>query len=429
MIEIKNIKYKNNLNTGAAMMITVFFFVFLSFTILSGVIAPVIKTFQTVAGTFNSKQAYFTAESGMEDAIYRVNNGFDIGSTETLVLGSSSTTTTLNTSSGTTTISTLASNYLNTRNMEATLTSGGFGLTFAYGILAGPGGLYLNNGVVNGDVYASGDITSSASNSNTITGSAWNHSYGPLVNGPWNAPTTGSTSTNFCISGTQDIAVKFSSTDHVSPINKVSLYLKRSSTMPPNATVYIVTDDPYDTPSPVYIAKGTLTASSVGTTYAWVDIPMETHPTFREDELMYWVVMDCTPSSGSYTIRSNYNFYWGGKSKYGTYGGTLTELTPLYQNYLFKVFLEGLDSKISGYNSTYKLNVGNASGEEVNSKTVNYVTTSGSLYCESGTGNNKSCGTYVNPVFTEWPVDIYDIQEFRDNVAFAEQKDSEVNTT
>ena len=94
---MKIINQKYNTNRGAAMMIVVIFFVFISLTILVGIIAPVVREFKIAGTTLNAKKAYFLAESGTEDALYRIKNNKQISNSETITLGSASTTTTITT--------------------------------------------------------------------------------------------------------------------------------------------------------------------------------------------------------------------------------------------------------------------------------------------------------------------------------------------
>ena len=67
-------KRKINNQSGAAMLISVVFFLFLSLGIISGLVAPSVREFRNANVNLNSKKAYFLAESGSEDAMYRILN-------------------------------------------------------------------------------------------------------------------------------------------------------------------------------------------------------------------------------------------------------------------------------------------------------------------------------------------------------------------
>ncbi len=166
---MKQAGYKTN--GGAAMMILVLFFVFISITILVGTITPVVREFKIAETTFNSKKAYFLAESGAEDVLYRVKNNRQVSSVETLTLGNDTTTTTItNVGSSQKQVSSLGSSSSNQRKVSLVLNSGD-GVVFHYGTQAGQGGIiFANNSFLNGNLYSNGNIV--GSNGAYITGDA-----------------------------------------------------------------------------------------------------------------------------------------------------------------------------------------------------------------------------------------------------------------
>ena len=87
-------------NEGAAMLIVVVFFLFISLAIITGLVSPTIREFRNASMNLNSKQSYFLAESGSEDMFYRVRNGITVGNSEVINLGSNSATTEVNTLGG-----------------------------------------------------------------------------------------------------------------------------------------------------------------------------------------------------------------------------------------------------------------------------------------------------------------------------------------
>ncbi|MBI3305821.1 hypothetical protein HYZ82_01655 [Candidatus Nomurabacteria bacterium] len=166
------IKRKINNQAGAAMLISVIFFLFISLAIISGLAIPSIRDFRSANMNLNSKQSYFLAESGSEDAIYRIKNGMAIGTNETITLDLNEATTTI-TDVDTSTKQIISLGDVSSYERKTNITlSAGVGISFHYGIQVGQGGFQLsNNAGVNGNVYSNSDI--SGSNGSFITGDAF----------------------------------------------------------------------------------------------------------------------------------------------------------------------------------------------------------------------------------------------------------------
>ncbi len=161
-------KFKRN--RGAAMMISVLFFLFISVAIISGLVGPSMREFRNSSVNLNSKKAYFLSESGIEDAFYRLKSNMAIGSSESITLDSNTVTTSIVSVGSSKEIISLGdvSNY--ERKVALTLIAGE-GVSFNYGMQVGTGGLEMeNSSTINGNVYVNANIT--ASNSPRITGTA-----------------------------------------------------------------------------------------------------------------------------------------------------------------------------------------------------------------------------------------------------------------
>jgi len=166
-------------NGGAAMLISVVFFLFISLAIISGLVGPTVREFKNASANLNSKQSYFLAESGSEDAFYRIINNMAISDNETIVLGSNSVTTTTDTVLGNKEISSLGDVGNLQRRVNLTLVVGQ-GASFNYGVQVGQGGLVLENSAsITGNVYSSGTITAS---DNTVYGDAVSSGATGLIN-------------------------------------------------------------------------------------------------------------------------------------------------------------------------------------------------------------------------------------------------------
>ncbi|MEK7585746.1 MAG: choice-of-anchor R domain-containing protein [Patescibacteria group bacterium] len=391
-------------NSGAAMMIVVLFFVFISLTILVGIIAPSVREFKIAGTTFNSKNAYFLAESGVEDALYRIRNNKQISASEIIVLGTSSTTTTItDISSSQKQIVSLGDKSSNERKVDVTVTTG-VGVSFSYGVQAGKGGYSMgNNSSVIGSVYSNGPITGSGS----ITGSATSANSGTLTPDQSNGSGTPAYDVSFGnANGTQDFAQSFQvSTDEVA--NKVQLYIKKVGS-PSNLTVRVVNNSS-GSPSTTVKTSGTLSASLVSTNYGWVDVVFSTNPQL-DAGTTYWIVLDAaTSTSNYYKIGANDNGYANGASKIGQYSGTWNNNSPSTLDGFFSLYIGGITGLISG------ITIGTGSVGNAYSHTTNNSTIRGTNYCQTGTGNNKACNTTLaDPVEVTMPISDQNIQDWKD---------------
>jgi hypothetical protein len=399
---MKNIKQNYPLNRGAAMMIVVIFFVFISLTILVGIITPTVREFKIAGTTFNSKNAYFLAESGVEDALYRIRNNRQISASETLVLGTSTTTTTItDISSSQKQIVSLGDMGSNQRKID-TIISTSAGVSFNYGVLVGQGGIDLNgSGTVNGNVYANGPITGDSSA--IITGTAISANSPAVSTDQTNGTGTPTNNVNFGnANATQDVAQSFQVSTE-SPLNKIQFYIKKVGSAS-NATVKIVNDSS-GSPGTTVFASGTLNASTVTTSYGWVDVSFTTNPLLLLGTT-YWIVIDASTSSTKYyTVGANSNGYNNGSGKIGQFSGTWNNTTPSNLDYYFQVYLGGVNGLIAGSSGSQwnQLHIGTVSGT-AQAHTVNYTNSNGNIYCQSGTGNNKSCINQPDPVYQTFPV-------------------------
>ncbi|MDE2399434.1 MAG: hypothetical protein KGL67_00235 [Patescibacteria group bacterium] len=175
-------------NGGAAMLISVIFFLFITLAIIFGLVSPTVREFRNSSVNLQSKNAYFLAESGEEDAVYRIKNNLAISSSETITLNSSSATTTItNIVGGGKQVVSLGDVNSLQRKITVVLKTGD-GAVFKYGTQAGQGGfVFQNNSHISGSIYSNGDVV--GSNGAYITGDAFA------------AGNTGSIS-NMCIGGT-----------------------------------------------------------------------------------------------------------------------------------------------------------------------------------------------------------------------------------
>ncbi len=399
MKKINKVKY----NGGAAMMIGVFFFVFISLTILIGIVTPTVREFKISNENFESKKTYFLAESGVEDVIYRLKNNKQIGNSKTLVLGDSQVTTNItDLSNNQKEIISLGNTNSIQRKIKINLNTG-IGASFNYGVLTGVGGFTMDNGSkIIGSVYSNGII----SGSGTITGSATSANSSVLLANQ----TNGSGNPDYNITfgrtdATQDFAQSFK-INQTDVINKIELYIKKVGS-PSNLTVRIVGDS-NGSPSSTLITSGTLSASLVSVNYGYVSVSLSSNPQLSSN-LTYWVVIDgVTSNSNYYIIGANNNGYVDGVTKIGRYNTSWNSSTPSTADSFFKIYTGGIYGSISG------ITVGENNSGNAYSHSVDNANVAGTIYCKTGSGNNKSCNTSrADPVQVDMPISEQNILDWK----------------
>ncbi len=135
---------------GAAMMISLIFFILASVLVVLGLTGPAAREYKIANDALTSRQSYFLSESGAEDAFYRLKNSMTLPSSVTLVLGSSSTVTSI-TDLGGGQKQIVSTGNVNSSNRAVDLrVATGAGISFNYGVQVGEGGLDLQGSGRNG---------------------------------------------------------------------------------------------------------------------------------------------------------------------------------------------------------------------------------------------------------------------------------------
>jgi hypothetical protein len=402
------------------MLISVVFFLFISLAIISGLVSPTVREFRNASVNLNSKQSYFLAESGSEDAMYRILKGMSISESETISLGSNEATTTITDIGGSTKQISSLGDVLNYERRTNLTLSTDAGVSFNYGMQIGNGGLTMSNSArINGSVYVNGNIT--GSNSATITGTAYAADRTAEVIDQVNdtgAPTDQIIFGN--ASGTQDAAQSFtvSTTDVVS---QISVYIKKIGA-PSNTTVRLTTSSS-SKPATSSLATGTLSASNVTTSYGWVNVVLSPSVNLSAGTT-YWLVLDAAANASNYYIwGSNNAQYANGLGKLGQYGTTTwNNTTPSGLDAFFKIYLGGVNSTISG------MIIGGGGTGDAAAHTVNSSTIAGNLYCQTGSGNNKSCNTsQADPPPLNFPISDAQIEMWKEEALAGGTQTGDVN--
>lgn len=389
-------------NGGAAMITSVIFFIFISMAIISGLVGPSIREFQIANEALNSKRAYSLAESGVEDAYYRILTNKPITAEETITIDNDSVETIIVSDNNSKQILSMGDVSSYQRKLNLLLTAG-VGISFSYGVQAGQGGFVMDNGsVVNGSVYSNGTITGSGS----ITGTALSANSASLTADQTNGSGVPSYDVIFGnTNGAQDFAQSFQ-VSTTTEVNKVDLYLKKVGT-PTNLTVRIVSNSG-SSPSTSTLTSGSLSSSLISGTYGWVSVPFNSHPELTAGTT-YWIVIDGSTSTSSYyKIGANYDGYSNGIAKRGRYTSTWNATSPSALDGFFKIYLGGLTGLIDGIDIGSN-GVGNAYAHEVNNSTI-----VGTNYCQIGSGNNKSCNTSLpDPAQVPMPISDQNILDWK----------------
>ncbi len=393
-------------NGGAAMLIAIIFFLFISLAIISGLVSPTVRQYRIANDLVLSRQSFALSESGIEDVYYRLKNAKTVASSTVITFGNDTATTTISDSGyNQKTVTSLGDTSSRRRENQIVLNTGD-GISFGYGVQIGIGGLTMGNGsqiqgsaYSNGNIYGSGSAaitgTAAAANTSALTADQTNGSGVPAYN-----VTFGDTN------ATQDFAQSFiPSTTEV--VNKVDVFLRKVST-PSNMTVRIVTNNG-GSPSTTTLASGSMSATLVSTTYGWVSVPLSSTPELTAGTT-YWIVIDGSTGSASkyYQIGANDNGYANGTGKIGQYSSTWNNTTPSGLDGFFKLYLGGLTGSID------HITVGTAGVGNSYAHTITNSTIAGTNYCQTGSGNNKSCTTTLpDPAQQPMPISEQNILDWK----------------
>lgn len=393
-----NMKYKH----GAAMMIFTLFVFFISMTIIAGISRPAVREFVLGKNILDSKQAYFLANSATEDALYRINKSKQLGASQTLVLGTTTVTTAVTTlANGNKEIIASADNAGYQRKVNLTVQKG-VGTSFYYGMQSGTGGITLNNSSqIIGNVYSNGPITGTGS----ITGTAVSANGQAAIVDQTNGSGTPASDNSFGdTTNTKAIAQSFQLTT-TNTLNSAKVYIKKVGS-PADATVTIRTDNS-SKPSSTIKATGTLSSSLASTNYGWVNINFTSNPSLTS-ATTYWLTIDSASANASnyYIVGGDVN-YGNGTAKIGKLSPSTWAQIGVSTDLFFSITTGGAYGFINGV-TVGTLGVGNAEAHSVTGATV-----AGTIYCQTGSGNNKACDTsHTDPVPANFPVSDQNITDW-----------------
>ena len=385
---------------GAAMMMFALFVFFLSMTIIVGISKPAVREYTLAKLAFESKQAYFLAESGAEDALYRINNSMQIDGSENLVSGNTTISTTItDLSGGDKDILSLSSAYQRKVNL---LLAQGVGASFNYGMQSGTGGVTMNNNSsVIGNLYSNGPIIGTGSAS--ITGGAVSaNGQAATVDQSFGSGTPASNNIFGNATTTEDVAQSFqlSATNYVT---SAQVYIKKVGN-PANATVTIRSNSS-GKPGTVR-ATGTLSSSLVSTNYGWVNITFTNYQATAGTT--YWLTIDSASSAANYYVIGGGTGYTSGTANIGRASTSTWSQLGVNTDLFFSVSTGGILGSISGV-TVGTGGIGNAEAHSVTGSNV-----AGTIYCQTGSGNNKLCNTsHPDPVPANFPISDQNITDWK----------------
>lgn len=350
-----------------------------------------INTSVVVQRTYNNEKTFSIAEAGIDKAVWCLNNDPECGedySGETTTIGEGQFTTTLASIGSDYSITSVGTVNNVEKTIKATISTRvvSAGASFFYGVQVGAGGLVMGQGSsIDGNIYSNGSI--SAGNNAYVTGDVYVAGGTALT--PDQEQTTQDTEYTFGDVAAREAVAQSFKAGITENLNYISLYLKKTST-PNNATVYI-TEDNSSKPDTTELASGTLYSGLITTTFAWVDIALDSTPLLTSGET-YWIIIDSLVPKATryYTTGENIDTsYTDGTAKYssdwsgGIWNSTSTDFT-------FKIWMGGIDTEIDN------LEVGIVGPSGHTCDDVHYATHHGDAHANKIINSDIECDAYYN---------------------------------
>ena len=397
-------KYFKNNQKGAAMLIVMVFFLFISLAIVVGLTSPAVNGSKIVTADLNSKLSYFLAESGVEDTFYREINGKNVSNNSALALGSNTTNTVISSLSGNKQQILSTGSASNFQRKVKMILGTGISVGFNYCVQMTQGGINLTNSAsIKGNIYANGPITGDNSASivgNVISGSL-NNSLDINNNGTEVVPPYNVDFGDYLDS--QDIAQTFKVNSSTLPLLKISFYIKKIG-IPANAIVKII--DLSNSSS--VLVSGTLVSSNVGTDYSWVDVFFQ-RPKFLTSSQTYLILIH--PNSPNKNNYYNIATTTGNKYVNGTIQRSQSWAFPITGiDMYFRPYLGGTEGSISGVSGANQLQI---SGD-AHAHNISYVNATKN-FCTNEKENTPGCSSEVDYTYLDSPVSSNNIATWKLN--------------
>lgn len=310
--------YRNDNQSGFAALLSTMVIMAVILIVVASLSLVTLIEQKISANITYSAQAYFAAESGIEDSLYRLIKGHDYAATNSLTVGAGEAAITISDVANQKYILAAGQKNNRFRKLRIKLNAGGQqGTAFYYGVQVGEGGLIMdNNSRVQGSIYSNGSIR--GGNGATITADAWVANPSLIANQQSQA-----NNTDFVFGQASPVidAAQSFTPSVAGNLIKVSLLLKKFGAAT-NKTVRLLTDNS-GRPSKTLVSSGAygslLTSQVSHTSYSWVDISLNA-PASLQAGVKYWIVIDSSLNEDNYLA-------WG-KDSTNSYGGGEGQSSP-----------------------------------------------------------------------------------------------------
>ncbi len=289
-----------------------------------------------------SAQSYYSAESGIEDAILRVikSDEYEITAINNFTLGDAEISQNVDQVGNNINIQSSSSYFNSKRKLKIPLRITVDDISFHYGVQVGEGGLTMgNNSSIIGNLYSDGPV----SGAGTITGDLivatgmsldsngiWDTYNDDLIFGKDGEPT--------------DIAMSFIPTS-TGILSQVSFYVKKFGNTV-DGTIRIVEDNA-GSPSTTVLATTTFLSSKIGLSYGWVNSSFSV-PADLIGGNTYWIIIDVDSAIPKYFYIGRGQWNDNSVSKYSSDWSSGSWTTDAAGDYEYKAWIGGLATSIDG---------------------------------------------------------------------------------
>ncbi|MDO8663525.1 MAG: pilus assembly PilX N-terminal domain-containing protein, partial [Candidatus Wildermuthbacteria bacterium] len=375
-----------------------------------------------------SAQAYYAAEAGLEDAIYRIKAQKSISSNYTITVGSSSTSVLVSSPSQNNRIVTASTSIGNvSRKIEIRLSIAAVNPEFFYGAQVGDLGIKMENnsriegaGGTVGNIYSNGSVEGSPGA--TVTGTVF------VATGMSQDQSDAVYNSDQILGKTNpiiDIAQSFK--PGVSDaLVKVSVYVKKVGD-PGSVRARILTDSA-GSPSKTVLASEDLEEDLVGTSYGWVDVVFSSPPNLAQGTA-YWLMIDSSQDSNDYLYwgKDQNSGYLNGQPKYSQdWNGSSPNWTAIAGDMDFKTFMGGQPASLDGVivigdahaNAITNSKVcGNGYYQTIDSSSLNFLNNPSSPTCSSPLTQGTGYPGSQDPPLQNMPISDSNINQWKDDAA------------
>lgn len=382
----------------------------------SGMIASSAISYKISSDRLKSTQNLYNAESGAEDALMHIRRDPTFGASGTTINTVFDTRNRVDTDIETGSVSgcnpariITASGYAGDKVRRIQLNDCAVpsaNAQFAYALQSGDGGISMgNNAVINGSSYTNGNHVGSPGAN--VTGDVYAAGAPAATPTPQHDPASVTDYVFANISSKVDVAQSFTAdTTSSDKLVRVSMKVRKFGA-PSDATIRIVTDNA-NKPSNTQVGGGTLAASTVGSTAAFVDVSLSTPATLTSGQ-RYWIVFDAPSSNAAnYWAWASDNSFAGGSSKYSPQwrnGGSMT-WTDTNTDFAFKAFMGAPPTYVQGLNI----------GGDVHANTIINNSVTRDAYFQVNNGSTIGGASYPNspdPAAQDLPISDSNIADFR----------------